>query len=302
MNDHQARQEAARRLISAANSGRNRRRVAIVKGQDKGRWTDVYHRVLIASWSLFIAGVAAVFLIVNALFALLYMGDPKGIAHAHPGSFWDLFVFSVQTVGSIPYSEMVPKSAYIDSVVIFEAFVGILYLGLVTALMFARLSRPTARIVFSNVAIITPYDGVPTLMFRAANQRGNQILDASVAISLAHQATSKEGVVMRRFVELPLMRARTPLFALSWTIMHRIDETSPLHGLDRGAMIDCLMEIIVLLNGRDETLADTIYARYSYTPDQIVWDQRFVDVISAHPSGRFIVDLSRFHDTEPVQR
>jgi inward rectifier potassium channel len=167
--------------------------------------------------------------------------------------------------------------------------------------MFARFSRPFARVLFSKVAIITPFDGVPTLMFRAANQRGNRILDAAVSVSLARQATSKEGLVMRRFDELEPMRAKSPLFALSWTIMHRIDETSPLHGFDLAAMRERDIEIIVLLSGTDETLADVIYARYSYKPEHLRWDHRFVDVLSETPAGHRVVDLRKFHDTEPLR-
>ena len=222
-----------------------------------------------------------------------------------PGDFWDAFLFSVQTIGvqtigSLGTSAITPRTTYVDIVVIVEAFIGILYLGTVTAVMFARFSRPFARILFSKVAIIAPFDGTPTLMFRAANQRGNRILDAAVSVSVARQATSQEGLVMRRFDELALMRARSPLFALSWTIMHRIDHASPLHGLDLATMREREMEILILLSGTDETLADVIYARYTYTPADLRWDHRFVDVLSETPAGRRVVDLHKFHDTEPL--
>jgi inward rectifier potassium channel len=281
------------------------RRMAIVRGQDSGRWTDIYHLALIAPWSVFFLGLALIFVGINALFALLFMADPQGLANARPGDFWDAFRFSVQTmgvqsIGSIGTGAITPHSIYVDVIVIVEAFIGILYLGMVTAVMFARFSRPFARVLFSKVAIITPFDGVPTLMFRAANQRGNRILDAAVSVSLARQATSQEGLEMRRFDELALMRAKSPLFALSWTIMHRIDSASPLHGLDLAAMKDRDIEIIILLSGTDETLADVIYARYSYKPLDLRWDHRFVDVLSETPTGQRIVDLHKFHDTEPL--
>lgn len=281
------------------------RRLAIVKGQDSSRWTDIYHVVLTAPWPTFFLGLAVAYLAINAIFALFYMADPRGLANARPGDFWDCFIFSLQTigvltVGTIGHGELAPRSTYIDIVVVVEAFIGILYLGTVTAVLFARFSRPFARVLFSKVAIIAPFDGVPTLMFRAANQRGNSILDAAVSVSAARQATSKEGLVMRRFDELSLMRARSPLFALSWTIMHRIDETSPLHGLDLATMRDRQVEIIILLSGTDETLADVIYARHSYTPEDFRWDHRFVDVLSLSPAGHRIVDLRKFHDTEPL--
>jgi inward rectifier potassium channel len=206
----------------------------------------------------------------------------------------------VETIGSINYSVMVPKSAFVNSVVVVEAFVGFLYLAMMASLMFARLSRPSARVVFSKVAVVAPFDGVPTLMFRAANQRGNQILDAAINVTLAHQAVSSEGIVMRRFQELELVRSRTSLFTLSWTVMHPIDMRSPLHGLSLEELYARQMEIIVLLRGTDDTLADLVYVRHAYTPDDIVWNQRFVDVLSVAPNGRRVVDLTRFHDTCPI--
>jgi inward rectifier potassium channel len=275
-------------------------RRVIVKGQDKSRWTDFYHGVLTAPWWLFLLGLAAGFIAINVVFALLFMSDPQGIEHARPGSFWDRFLFSVQTIGSINYSRMVPLSTFVNAVVVIEAFIGFVYLAMMASLMFARLSRPSARVVFSKVAVVAPFDGAPTLMFRAANQRGNQILDASITVTLARQMVSLEGVAMRRFEELRLVRSRTSLFALSWTVMHRIDETSPLHGLSLDDLFANQMELIVLLRGMDETLADFIYSRHAYGPEDIVWNHRFVDVISATPQGRRLLDLGRFHDTVPL--
>jgi inward rectifier potassium channel len=277
-----------------------RKRVAIIKGQDTSRFTDFYHAVLSVPWSVFFLGLGAAFAATNAVFALAYLADPGGIEHARRGSFWDAFVFSAQTIGSINYSVMVPKSTYVNTVVIGEAFVGYVVLALFTGMIFARFSRPFSRVVFSKVAVITPFDGVPTLMFRAANQRGNQVLDASMTLTLARQHTSKEGIVMRRFEELKLVRSRTALFALSWTIMHVIDETSPLFGLTEQDLIDRQIELIALLSGSDATMAETIYARYSYGPEDLVRDHRFVDVLFLTPKGQRVVDLTRFHDTEPI--
>ncbi|MBS0273248.1 MAG: ATP-sensitive inward rectifier potassium channel 10 [Proteobacteria bacterium] len=276
-----------------------RGRIAVVRGQDGSRFTDFYHQSLMASWPVFILGLLGIFVAVNLVFAALYMTDPRGLSNAAPGDFWARFIFSVQTMGSIAYTDMVPKSHYVDVIVMAEAFVGILYIGMLTAVMFARMSRPSARFVFSNVAVVLQYDGVPTLMFRAANQRGNQVLDASINVTLARSATSIEGITMRRFEDLTMVRNRTSLFALSWSVMHRIDETSPLHGLTQEQMMEQDMEIVVLLSGRDDVLADTIYARHAYSPDAILWDRKFVDVLSVSPQGRLVVDLALFHDTEP---
>jgi inward rectifier potassium channel len=276
-----------------------RGRIAVVRGQDGTRYRDIYHQSLMASWPVFILGLLGIFVAINVIFAALYMTDPRGLSNAAPGDFWARFIFSVQTMGSIAYTDIVPRSHYVDVIVMVEAFVGILYIGMLTAVMFARLSRPSARFVFSNVAVVLKYHGVPTLMFRAANQRGNQVLDASINVTIARTSTSPEGITMRRFEELQLVRARTSLFALSWTVMHCIDEKSPLFGVTPQTMAEQDMEIVALLSGRDDVLADTIYARHTYSPDSILWDRRFVDVISTTPQGRLIVDLAFFHDTEP---
>ncbi len=275
-------------------------RVALVKGQDSGRFMDFYHDILTNSWPVFFLKLALAFVVVNLGFAALYVLDRGGIAHARPGSYLDAFFFSVQTLGTLGYGVMAPRTLYTNLLVTVESFSGILTIALFTGIIFARFSRPFARVVFSRVAVVTPFDGVPTLMFRAANQRGEAMLDASVTVTLARQYTTREGVTMRRFQELKLLRSSNSLFALSWTVMHPIDADSPLHGLTPQEMEEQDMEIVVMLNGLDEILADRIYCRHAYWADEIVWNRRFVDVISVTPGGQRMVDLTRFHDTQDI--
>jgi len=272
-------------------------RMAVVKGQDNGRFMDFYHTVLTVSWPVFVLLLAGLFLSINLGFALLYAADRGGLANARPGNFADAFFFSVQTLGTLGYGVMAPRSLTANLLVTVESFTGIMIIALFTGIIFARFSRPFARVLFSRIAVIASFDGTPTLMFRTANQRGEAILDASVTVSLARQYTTSEGVVMRRFQELKLLRSSNPLFALSWTVMHAIDETSPLYGLTPEDMDALDMEIVIMLSGVDEILSDRIYARHAYWADEILWNRRFVDVISLHPSGRRIVDLNKFHDT-----
>jgi len=281
-----------------ASTRRLRRERPIVRGQDGTQWKDVYQYVLSVSWPQFILGLAGLYLALNSLFALLYFLGPGGIQGARPGSFADCFFFSVQTIGSIGYGVLAPKSTYVNLVVTTESFVAIVYAAIATGLVFARFSRPFARVIFSNVAVIVPFEGQPTLMFRAANQRTNAILDATATVSLARQTTTAEGVSMRRFEELKLLRARSPLFGLSWTVMHAIDKTSPFYGVTEDMCYDDDMEIIVLLSGTDETFSSVIYARHSYQAEDILFDRKFVDVLTRAQSGRLEVDLGRFHDTE----
>jgi inward rectifier potassium channel len=287
------------RPISLVRGARGKR-LAVIKGQDSGRFFDFYHGVLTASWPGFVAQLALLFLTVNLAFATLYVIDRGGIANARPGSFADSFFFSVQTLGTLGYGVMAPRTLYANLLVTVESFTGILIIALFTGIIFARFSRPFARLVFSKVAVVTQFEGVPTLMFRAANQRGNSILDAAVNVSLASNYVTREGVQMRRFQELKLIRSNNPLFALSWTVMHPIDEASPLFGIGLAEMIEHDMEIVVMLNGMDETIADRIYARHAYMAEEIHWHRRFVDVVSVTPGGQRMVDLVRFHDTQEL--
>jgi inward rectifier potassium channel len=279
---------------------RRGQRVAVVKGQDSGRFMDFYHDILTNSWPLFFFKLAAGFVVINLAFAMLYVVDRGGIVNARPGSYLDAFFFSVQTLGTLGYGAMAPRSLYANLLVTVESFTGILTIALFTGIIFARFSRPFARVVFSQVAVVAPFEGVPTLMFRAANQRGEAMLDASVTVTLARQHTTLEGVTMRRFQEVKLLRSSNSLFALSWTIMHPIDQDSPLYGLTPEEMEEQDMEIVVMLNGLDEILADRIYCRHAYWADEIVWNRRFVDVISVTPGGNRMVDLTQFHDTREI--
>jgi inward rectifier potassium channel len=269
----------------------------VITGREKGLWADLYLAVFTAPWWAFLSGMAAVYLIINALFALLYMLDPNGLTNVRPGSFWDVFFFSVQTFTTLGYGQIAPQSFYANVLVTFEAFAAILNIALASGMMFARVSRPTARVEFSRPAVITPFEGIPTFMFRMANQRGNQILEAEVTVSLAHQIVTREGHTMRRFEELPLVRRRTPLFALSWTVMHPIDANSPLAGATRKSLLDDRVEIIVMVSGTDETYSEKIYARHSYLPHDIHWNKKFADILSVGSEGRSILDMTKFHAT-----
>lgn len=281
--------------------------VQIVKQQD-GRlnivgmgkwysyWRDPYHLLLTIPWSGFLALTVLGYLIANALFAFAYLAGGDGIENARPGNFYDAFFFSVQTMASIGYGAMHPRTDYANVVVTIEALTGLMGLAMGTGLMFARFSQPTARVMFSSVAVITPYDGVPTLMFRAANQRRNQILEAQMRVRLMRDEVSIEGQFMRRVYDLTLVRSQNPMFSLSWTAMHPIDQQSPLYGVSPQLLDQAETSLVVTLSGLDETVSQTIYARHTYVCRDILWNMRFVDILSKTEGGNRIVDYSRFHD------
>jgi inward rectifier potassium channel len=274
------------------------RKDIIVKGAQRGGIRDFYHRVLTMSWWRFSLLTLAVYLGANTIFAGLYLIDPGGVAGARPGSFADAFFFSVQTLSTIGYGGMLPKSLYANCVMTSEAFTGLGIVALATGLIIARVSRPTARVMFSRIAVLFQYEGAPTLMFRAANQRGNQILEAEASVNLLRQTISPEGHHFRQFEELALTRPKSPMFALTWTMMHRVDETSPLNGETAQSLIDQGAEILVSLSGVDDIFAQRIYARHSYLPEEIVWDRPFEDVLSFDDEGRRVVDYTRFHSAQ----
>ncbi len=238
----------------------------------------------------------------NASFALLYLAQPGAIANARPGSFADAFFFSVQTIATLGYGVMAPATLYANLIVTIETATGLMILALATGLVFARFSRPTARILFSRVAVVGPYNGTPTLSFRLANERRNQILEAEVAAMLLRDERTAEGVLIRRFYDLKLARYRTPVFALTFTVMHEIDRDSPLHGATAASLEADNAELIVTASGIDETIAARVHARTSYLPNEIVWGHRFADVIGWTDDGSRVIDYRRFHDTTVIER
>jgi inward rectifier potassium channel len=264
---------------------------------------DKYHFLLVSSWPRLLAILFAVYIASNAVFATLYLLGGDTIEGARPGSFTDAFFFSVQTMSTIGYGKMVPRLLWSNALVAIEALTGLLGLALVTGLIFAKFSRPTARVLFSRVAVVTQRDGLPCLMFRMANQRGNQIVEARVHVVLARTETTLEGEVLRRLCDLELTRTQNALFALSWTVIHPITAMSPLCGATASDLAAAEAEIIVSMTGLDETFAQTVHARHSYVSDEIVWGARFVDILSRLPDGRRLVNYAQFHDviaTDPT--
>ena len=265
------------------------------------RTPDVYHQLLRASWPRITFYFLATFFLFNCAFSGLFMLDPGGFTHPDPiveaPRFWQFFFFSIETVATVGYGNMVPLSLFANIVVAIEISLGILFFALVTGIMFARFSRPTARIIFSRVAVVTPIEGVPTLVFRAANQRHNLIFEASAHVSLIGDETV-DGNRMRRFRDLKLARTANPVFTLTWSIMHPIEEDSPLYrwlGRTEEAAGDSF-EIIVVLAGIDERSGQTIHGRWAYTARDIRWNARFADILGQGDDGMRTIDYGKFDE------
>jgi len=266
-------------------------------GVEGSPFGDLYHRTLTVSWPAFFAIGGAIYAVANVVFAIFYLLQPGSVAQAHPGSFLDAFFFSVQTMATIGYGVMSPATVYANLLMTVETAVGLMFVALTTGLVFARFSRPTARVLFSSVAVVGPYNGVPTLSIRIANQRKNQMFAAEVSMTLVRDETSEEGEVIRRFYDLLLLRDRSPVFALTFRVMHPIDEASPLYGMTTEALTEQHAEIVVIAGGIDEILVQPVQARTSYLPHEILWNHRFVDIFGWTEDGRRAIDYRRFHDT-----
>jgi inward rectifier potassium channel len=189
---------------------------------------DLYHQLLTLPWWAFLTGLSGVYLLLNMFFAALYLLGDVAITNARPGVFADAFFFSVETLSTIGYGQMSPATLYGNIIMTVEAMSGLALLAVVAGLVFARFSRPTAGVMFSRVAVVSEYNGVPTLSFRLANRRRNEILEAQVSATLVRDEHTAEGEWMRRFYDLQLARQRSPIFAMTFTVMHPIDQASPL--------------------------------------------------------------------------
>jgi inward rectifier potassium channel len=244
-------------------------------------WRQPNHLMLAVPWPGFFGLIAAGYLLLNLLFALFYWLDPHGIAGVAGGttSFTEAFFFSVQTLGSIGYGAFHPTSLYTHLVVTIESLLGLIVIALMTGMAFTRFSRSTARILFSEAVTVHDYDGVPTLMFRLANERRKTILDATVQAYLAIDERTTEGHRMRRLHPLALNRDHSPLFLLTWTLMHPIDDRSPLRGRTPRDLAAGEAEILVSFRGIDETLERPIHAHQNYPISQVLFGQAFVDMM-----------------------
>ncbi len=274
------------------------RRLVQAKGLGVHPLSDLYHWLLQTSWAYFVGLVASLFFSINALFALGYWLAPGGIANTD-GSLFEAFVFSVHTMGTIGYGSMYPQSTWVHLLVVVETLVGILNTAVVTGLTFAKFARPTARVIFSEVAVVTQRDGVRSLMFRMANQRSNQIVEASLNVVMARSEQTLEGERVRRLYDLPLVRNKSIGFALTWTAVHPITPSSPLHGATTETLLAGACEIIVSLAGVDDTMAQAVHARTSYLAEEIRFDERFVDILTTDAEGTRWIDYRKFHSTLP---
>ncbi len=263
-------------------------------------WRDPYDLVLRTHWSIGAATLIVAFLLVNALFATAY-AVIGGVYGARPHSWVDAFFFSVQTLGTLGYGAMYPQSLGAHLLVTTEVILGVFVIALATGVIFSKFSSVRARVQFSRNAVVAPWNGVPTLMFRLGNERRSRVIDASIRVVLMRSETTLEGVRFYRMVDLDLERSRNPSLSRSWTVMHKITEASPLHGVTPESLAAADAELVLTLTGLDETSSQSLHANGRYPHERVVWGARHADILSELPDGRIRLDLTKFHEVTPTE-
>ncbi|HTV64702.1 MAG TPA: ion channel [Bryocella sp.] len=273
-----------------------------------------YHVLLTMPWSHFFLLCAAWYFFANVVFALAYLACGTGaLISTAPGisqhSFWRAFFFSVETISTIGYGNVVPVTLSANFVVTIEALAGLAGFAIITGLLFARISRPTANVLFSSHAVIAPYQSVTALEFRVANARSNELIEVNAKVVLS-RFEQIDGVHTRRYYPLKLERDGVVFLPLTWTVVHPIDEESVLFGQTPESLRESNMEVLVLLKAFDETFSTIVQTRTSYAFDDIVWGARFANAFMAHAAERFAqkprrdgkvaVDMRLFDIIEPV--
>jgi inward rectifier potassium channel len=260
---------------------------------------DPYYLILTLRWPAFLGLVLGIYLAVNLGFATLFWLAPGSVNNAAPGAFGAAFFFSVETLATVGYGFMTPATVYGHSVATSEIFVGMFLTALVTGAFFARFARPQARLVFSDSAIITPYEGRQALMFRVASRRMQGISEATARLSYLRNEPLGD-TRFRRFNELKLVRNNIPVLSLSWTLIHIIDEESPLFGMTPERMADEEPTLMATISGFDEAISATINDRQTYHRDNLRFGHVFENILRDLPDGFIELDITRIHNTNPV--
>ncbi|MGH8200247.1 MAG: ion channel [Steroidobacteraceae bacterium] len=275
-------------------------RQIVTYGLPRRPWQDLYHLLMTMSWPRLFATYGSVFALFNLAFAALYQLQSGDVANLNPAGYWGRFFFSVETLATVGYGDMHPQTVYAHVIASVEIFFGLMGVALITGMMFARFSRPTARILFARRAVVRQFDGRRTLMLRAANERQNVIMEAMAQLRLIRDELTVEGSRIRRIYDLPLRRSEQPMFVFGWTLLHVIDETSPLYGATAASFDDSKAYLLLTIGGTDETTGQMLMSRQEYMPAAVHWNHGLVDIFTSGEDGIDRFDYSRFHDVEPL--
>lgn len=270
-------------------------------------WQNVYFHLMTMSWKRFFALFFLCFVLLNAFFALLYCALGTGQFNGTTGDTWlerfsAAFFFSSQTLTTVGYGHISPATLASSLLASFESFVGLLTFALISGLLYGRFSRPNAKVVFSETMVVAPYRDAQALMFRMGNTRRSELIEAEVQVIVTVNQLAADGAMERRYFTLSLEYGKISFFSMSWTVVHVLDEQSPLYGFSPEELIQNRAEFMVLLKAIEEANQQTVFTRHSYTADEIVWGAKFQPIMARNAEGIPVVKMQHIGDYTPVQK
>lgn len=260
---------------------------------------DPYHLAVSLPWPAFVLAMAACWLAINLLFAWLYVLSPGDVANAAPGSFSDVFFFSVETLATVGYGAMAPATLYGHIVSAAEIVAGMAFTAIFTGLLFVRFSRPKAKIVYAENAVVTMHNGNPTLMLRLINGRVTIMSNARVRLFVLLVEHTAEGAFYRRVHDLHLQQSMLPMFVMPWMLIHTIDEASPLHGHDAESLAEINARLFLTVEAHDHALSAQVQDMKDYPAASIRFGMHFADMVILDEAGGATADVSRIGLLEP---
>jgi inward rectifier potassium channel len=269
------------------------------KGVSRFDLRDPYHLAVALTWPQFLAALLALYLSVNVVFTILFWLVPGSVANARPDSFSDAFFFSIETLATVGYGKMYPATLHGHMVASIEIVCGLAFTAVLTGLTFVRFSRPRAKLIFAANPVVAMHNGKPTLMVRIGNGRAAVLADARAQLNVLLTETTTEGKVFHRAQELQLERAHIPIFPLFWTLMHVLDERSPLNGYDAARAVKANAQVFVAIEARDPTLATTVHDIRNYPAEDVRFGMRYTEAVTTASDGTPVLDLTAIGALEP---
>jgi inward rectifier potassium channel len=269
------------------------------KGVSRFDLRDPYHLAVALTWPQFLAALLALYLSVNVVFTILFWLVPGSVANARPDSFSDAFFFSIETLATVGYGKMYPATLHGHMVASIEIVCGLAFTAVLTGLTFVRFSRPRAKLIFAANPVVAMHNGKPTLMVRIGNGRAAVLADARAQLNVLLTETTTEGEVFHRAQELQLERAHIPIFPLFWTLMHVLDERSPLNGYDAARAVKANAQVFVAIEARDPTLATTVHDIRNYPAEDVRFGMRYTEAVTTARDGTPVLDLTAIGALEP---
>lgn len=259
---------------------------------------DPYHVAVSLSWPAFTVAMLICWLAINLIFALLYVVQPGDVANAKAGSFADVFFFSTETLATVGYGVMAPTTLYGHIISAAEIVTGMAFTAIFTGLLFVRFSRPKAKIICAEDAVVTMHNGLTSLMIRIVNGRVTVMSNANVRLYVLMAELTAEGSFFRRIHDLRVQQSQLPMFVMPWTLIHVIDETSPLHGHNLETLSEARARLFLTVEAFDHALSSQVQDVKDYAVEHIQFGMRFADMVIVDNAGGATADLSRISRLE----